>query len=127
MTRRRWTCPSASRDEAAWTCPKLAVELGIAAATLYRWKHQALIDAGRKPGVKSYEPDELAPARRRIKELESEVGLPLFDRTSRRVKLTPLGTQLCQDLRPAYDQIVAAEGIARRTPRTARAETPKTT
>jgi len=25
-------------------------ELDVAAATLYRWKHQALIDVGRKPG-----------------------------------------------------------------------------
>ena len=24
----------------------LAVELGVTAATLYRWKHQALVDAG---------------------------------------------------------------------------------
>src|SRR5450631_2889269 len=53
----------------------LAAELDVSAATLYRWKAQALIDAGRKPGVKSYEPDELARARRRIKDLESELEL----------------------------------------------------
>ena len=53
----------------------LAVELGVPAATLYRWKHQALVDAGRKPGIKSYEPDELAKARRRIKELETELEM----------------------------------------------------
>src|ERR1700691_2363124 len=53
----------------------LAVELGVAAGTLYRWKHQALVDAGRKPGIKSYEPDELAKARRRIKELETELEM----------------------------------------------------
>jgi transposase len=51
----------------------LAAELDVAAGTLYRWKHQALIDAGRRPGVKSYEPDELSRARRRIKELEYEL------------------------------------------------------
>src|ERR1700735_2159647 len=51
----------------------LAVELHVAAGTLYRWKHQALVDAGRKSGIKSYEPDELAKARRRIKELETEL------------------------------------------------------
>ena len=51
----------------------LAVELDVAAATLYRWKHQALVDAGRKAGIKSYEPDELARARRRIGELEAEL------------------------------------------------------
>lgn len=36
----------------------LAAELGVAAGTLYRWKAQALIDAGLKPGQRSYEPDE---------------------------------------------------------------------
>ncbi|HEY5108670.1 MAG TPA: transposase [Acidimicrobiales bacterium] len=39
---------------------ELARELEVSAATLYRWKKQTLIDAGRKPGSKSYEPDELA-------------------------------------------------------------------
>jgi transposase-like protein len=53
----------------------LADELGVSAATLYRWKKQALIDVGRKPGLKSYEPDELARARRRIKDLEAELEL----------------------------------------------------
>lgn len=51
----------------------LANELDVSAATLYRWKKQALIDVGRRPGLKSYEPDELARARRRIKELETEL------------------------------------------------------
>jgi transposase-like protein len=53
----------------------LAVEMKVSPGTLYRWKHQALIDAGRKPGQKSYEPDELARARRRIKDLEAELEL----------------------------------------------------
>lgn len=53
----------------------LASELGMSAATLYRWKKQALIDAGRRPGAKSYEPDELARARQRIKDLEAELEL----------------------------------------------------
>jgi transposase-like protein len=52
---------------------ELAAELDVTASTLYRWKHQALIDAGRKAGIKSYEPDELARARRRIPELEIEL------------------------------------------------------
>lgn len=54
---------------------ELAEELEVSVATLHRWKHQALIDVGRKPGVKSYEPDELARARRRIKDLEAELDL----------------------------------------------------
>ena len=54
---------------------ELAEELGVSAATLYRWKKQALIDVGRRPGRKSYEPDELVRARRRIKDLEAELEL----------------------------------------------------
>ena len=53
----------------------LVEELGVSAATLYRWKRQALIDVGRKPGSKSYEPDELGRAQRRIKDLEAELEL----------------------------------------------------
>lgn len=36
---------------------------------------EALTDAGRAPGLKSYEPDGLARARRRIKDLETELEL----------------------------------------------------
>ena len=43
--------------------------------TLYKWRRQALIDVGRRPGVKSYEADPLAQARRRIKELEDELEI----------------------------------------------------
>lgn len=53
----------------------LVEELEVSAGTLYRWKKQALIDVGRRPGVKSFEPDELQRARRRIKDLESELEL----------------------------------------------------
>ncbi|MFG6202051.1 LysR family transcriptional regulator [Nonomuraea sp. JJY05] len=37
-----------------------------------------------------------------IKAQERRLGAPLFDRTSRRVRLTPLGQQLRADLRPVY-------------------------
>jgi transposase-like protein len=53
----------------------LVVELGVSDATLYKWRHQALIDAGRSPGLLSYEADRLAQARRRIKDLEDELKL----------------------------------------------------
>lgn len=53
----------------------LADELQVSVATLYRGKKQALIDAGRRSGAKSYEPDELGQARRRIKDLEEELAL----------------------------------------------------
>jgi DNA-binding transcriptional LysR family regulator len=42
-----------------------------------------------------------------IKKLERQVGAPLFERTSREVRLTALGRQLRDTLRPAYEQIGA--------------------
>jgi transposase-like protein len=54
---------------------ELAAELGVSNPTLYKWRRQALIDAGMSPGLKSYEADRLAQARRRIKDLEDELKL----------------------------------------------------
>lgn len=51
----------------------LSRELGVSEATLYLWKRQALIDAGRAEGVKSFEADELAQALETIAELEAEL------------------------------------------------------
>ena len=53
----------------------LVDELGITIETLYRWRRQALVDTGQRPGVKSFEADPLAAARRRIHELEAEVEM----------------------------------------------------
>ncbi len=53
----------------------LVAELGISEHTLYRWRRQALIDAGQRPGQKSYEADPLQAARRRVKELEAELKI----------------------------------------------------
>jgi putative transposase len=53
----------------------VAAETGIAQATLFRWKRQALIDAGVIEGTPSVEADELAAARKRIAQLEAELAL----------------------------------------------------
>jgi transposase len=53
----------------------VAAELGLAEATVHRWKAQDLIDRGVKPGTSTSERGELAAARRRIKELETELAL----------------------------------------------------
>ncbi|MDG4862007.1 LysR family transcriptional regulator [Streptomyces sp. T-3] len=42
-----------------------------------------------------------------IRKLERRVGVPLFDRTSRRVELTLVGRQLYEDLGPAWELIGA--------------------
>src|SRR5215211_7482361 len=53
----------------------IAAELGLAEATVYRWKAQDLIDRGRRPGTSTSEQGELAAAKRRIQELETELAL----------------------------------------------------
>jgi DNA-binding transcriptional LysR family regulator len=46
-----------------------------------------------------------------IRKLERRVGSPLFDRTTRRVALTPIGERLLDDLRPAHHAV--HEALAR--------------
>jgi putative transposase len=53
----------------------VAVDSGICQATLFRWKRQALIDAGVVEGTPSVEADELAAAHKRVAALESELAL----------------------------------------------------
>ncbi len=53
----------------------VADEFEISENTLYRWRQAARADAGLTQDGKSYEPDPLVAARRRIKELEAELEL----------------------------------------------------
>ena len=53
----------------------LSKELGVSEPTLYSWKRQGLIDAGRAEGIKSFEADELAQAYKTIAELEAELEI----------------------------------------------------
>jgi transposase-like protein len=47
----------------------------VSEATLYRWKAQDEIDRGCREGLSSTERSELALARRRIRELETELEI----------------------------------------------------
>ncbi|GAA2120435.1 LysR family transcriptional regulator [Actinomadura napierensis] len=47
-----------------------------------------------------------------VKKLERQIGVPLFERTSRRVALTPAGRAFYNDLKPAYDQVLEAVSTA---------------
>ncbi|MED7930115.1 LysR family transcriptional regulator [Nonomuraea sp. LP-02] len=62
----------------------------------------------------------LSPARvsQLLRALEARIGGRLFDRTSRRVRLTPLGERFLADLRPAYDGVTGAVSRARAAART---------
>jgi DNA-binding transcriptional LysR family regulator len=55
-----------------------------------------------------------SPLSRAIRELESELGLVLFVRTTRRVELTPAGSTLLERARLALAEIDAAVDDARR-------------
>jgi DNA-binding transcriptional LysR family regulator len=49
-----------------------------------------------------------------IRALERRIGAPLFERTSRRVRLTPLGQTLFEEVRPAFRRLEEALRKARR-------------
>jgi transposase len=51
----------------------LAIDLEISEQTIYTWRKQARIDAGLEAGLSTSERGELASARRRIRELETEL------------------------------------------------------
>jgi transposase-like protein len=51
----------------------VAVEIGVSEATVYRWREQDRVDRGERPGLSSAEWSELSVARRRIRELETEL------------------------------------------------------
>jgi len=53
----------------------VAEDLGVSAQTIYTWRRQDAIDRGEAPGLTSLEQAELAAARRRIVELETELAV----------------------------------------------------
>ena len=54
---------------------EVAVELQISEQTIYTWRRQARIDAGIEAGLTTSEKAELAAAKRRIRELETELAI----------------------------------------------------
>ncbi|MCZ7535608.1 MAG: transposase [Acidimicrobiia bacterium] len=54
---------------------EVAVSLGVSDQTIYNWRNQDRIDRGVRPGVTTAESVELARARRRIRELETELSV----------------------------------------------------
>jgi len=57
---------------------------------------------------------------RQIRSLEDDLGLPLLERDSRRVALTPAGTAFLKDAREILEQVEAAESRIKRFHREAR-------
>ena len=54
---------------------EVAAELGISDQSIYTWRRQARIDAGIEAGLTTGEKAELVAARKRIRELETEVAI----------------------------------------------------
>ena len=54
---------------------KMAADLGITDTGLYNWVRQDRIDRGKIPGTTTVESRERGKARRRIRELETEVEI----------------------------------------------------
>ena len=54
---------------------EVAAELGVSEQTIYTWRRQAHIDAGLEAGLTSDQNQELAAAKRRIRELETELAV----------------------------------------------------
>jgi transposase-like protein len=54
---------------------EVAADLGISEQTIYVWRRQARIDAGLEAGLSTSEQAELATAKRRIRELETELAI----------------------------------------------------
>ena len=61
--------------EAGRPIAEVAQALGISAQSIYTWRRQDRIDRGRLPGLSSPEKEELAAARRRITQLETELAV----------------------------------------------------
>ncbi|MFA3900272.1 transposase [Rhodococcus qingshengii] len=57
------------------TIAEVAAGLDVTEQTIYTWRNQEPIDTGQRPGLSSIESAELAAARRRIAELETELAI----------------------------------------------------
>lgn len=61
--------------EAGKPVAEIAAQLGITAQTVYNWRNQDQIDRGVRAGISTSESAELAAARKRIRELETELAV----------------------------------------------------
>ncbi len=53
----------------------IAADLGVSDQTIYTWRKQELIDTGQVSGLTTDEAAELRAAKRRIRELETELAV----------------------------------------------------
>ncbi|MCH7670128.1 MAG: transposase [Acidobacteria bacterium] len=53
----------------------VAADLGVSDQTIYTWRKQELVDTGVEAGLTTIEAAELRAAKRKIKDLESELAV----------------------------------------------------
>ncbi len=69
----------------------VAEQLGVSTQRFYNWREQDLVDRGLLPGVTTAESAELAAARRRIREVESELAVTKRANELLREQIDPKG------------------------------------
>ena len=62
-------------DVAGKSVAEVARLLEVSDQSIYSWRRQELVDRGELPGLSSLEREELRAARRRIRELETELAV----------------------------------------------------
>lgn len=61
--------------EAGRKVSEVAAELEVSEQTIYTWRRQSRVDAGLETGLTTSEQAELTAAKRRIRELETELAV----------------------------------------------------
>ena len=54
---------------------EIAAQLGVSDQTIYNWRRQDQVDRGLRAGITTRESAELTAARKRIRELETELAV----------------------------------------------------
>lgn len=61
--------------EAGKPVAEIADQLGVTAQTVYNWRNQDMVDRGLRAGTSTSESAELTAAKKRIRELETELAV----------------------------------------------------
>ena len=77
--------------EAGKPVAEIAAQLGITAQTVYNWRNQDQIDRGLRVGVSTSESAELTAARKRIRELETELAVTRRENELLKAQSNPKG------------------------------------
>ena len=78
--------------EAGRPVAEVAEQLDVTGQTIYNWRNRDLIDRGIEPGVSTTESVELAAARRRTRELETELAVTMRALELLKEQTDPRGT-----------------------------------